>query len=45
MLVYKHTETVEYIKNKPTSRVSNSRILGIKDAKVLGYGFYMNPSI
>ena len=47
--VYKHSETIEYFKklayflrNFQTSWVNNSRILMIKNAKFLGYCFYMN---
>ena len=50
--VYKHSETIEYVKNEPTfyenlqiSRVNNSGTLRIKGAKFSGYCFYMNTNI
>ena len=50
--VYKHSETKEYVKNQPiflrnsqTSRANNFRILRIKNAKFLGYWFYVNSNI
>ena len=52
MLVYKHAETIEYVKKWPTflrkiqiSRVDNSRILSIRDAKFSGYCFYINQNM
>ena len=51
IFVYKHTETIEYAKNSlpfkkiQTSRINNSRILRIKNAKRLGYCFYINRNI
>ena len=49
MFVYKHSETIEFV-NKlayflrkiQTSRVNNSRVLTIKNAKLSEYWFYMN---
>ena len=35
MFVYKHTETIQYVKQIQTSQVDNSRILRIKNAKFL----------
>ena len=50
--IYKHSETIEYVKNfayllrnLQTLRVNNSRILRIKNAKFLGYCFYMGTNI
>ena len=50
--VYKHSETIEYVKklayffrNSQTSRVNNSRILRIKNAKFSGYCFYMKTNL
>ena len=50
--VYKHSETIEYVKNLPTflrnlqtSRVNNLRILRMKNAKFPVYCFYMNINI
>ena len=34
-----------FLRNLETSRENNSRILGIKDAKFLGYCFYMKAHI
>ena len=48
MFVYKHTQTIEYVevayflRKMQTLRVNNLRILRIKNAKFLGYYFYMN---
>ena len=49
MFLYKHAETIEYVKNQPTFyektqtlRVNNSRILTIKNAKFSGYYVYIN---
>ena len=49
MLVYKHTETMEYLKEVAyflrkiqTLRQNNSRIFKIKNMKFSGYYFYMN---
>ena len=48
MFVYKHTETIEYVKKLAyllrkvqTLRVNNLRILTIKNAKFPGDYFYM----
>ena len=50
MFVYKHTETIEYLKKVAyffrkiqTSLVNNSKILRFKNFS--GYCFYMKPSI
>ena len=51
MFVYKHTETIEFVKKRPTLRkiqtlrVNNSRILRIQNATFSGYHFYMNTNI
>ena len=50
MFVYKHTETIEYVKKQPlrkiqTLRVINSRILMIQNVKCSGYQFYKNTNI
>ena len=52
MCAYKHTETIEYVKNVAyllrkiqTLRDNNSKILRIKNAKFSRYCFYMNPNI
>ena len=53
MLVYKHSETeciknfkkAYFLRNLQTSRINNSRILKIRNAKFSGYGFYMNTNI
>ena len=34
-----------FLKNLQTSQANNSRILRIKNATFLGYGFYMNANI
>ena len=46
--VYKHSETIEYVKNQPnlqTSRANNLIIFWIQNAKFSGYCFYMNRNI
>ena len=49
MFVYKHTETIEYVKKVnflrkiQTSRLNSSRILRIKNVKFPGYSFFINP--
>ena len=50
--VYKHSETIEYVKNWPTfkknlqiSRANNSRVLRIKNSKFWEYCFYLNTNI
>ena len=52
MFVYKHTETIYYVKKWPTFlrkmqtlRVINSRILRIKNAKFFRILFFMNWNI
>ena len=45
MFVYKHTETIQYVKQIQTSQVDNSRILRIKNAKFLEYCFYVTLNI
>ena len=51
MFVYKLTETIEYVKKQPilreiqTSRVNNSRIPKIRNAKFPGYCFSKNSNI
>ena len=52
MFVYKHAETIEYVKKSAyflrkiqTLRVNNSRILTIKNAKFSGYFVYVNLNI
>ena len=51
-LLYKHSETNEYVNNYPTflrnlhtSQEKNLRILRIKNAKFSEYSFYMNTNI
>ena len=51
MLVYKLTETIDYVKKVAyvlrkiqTSRVNDSRILRFKNTKFLGHCFYVKPS-
>ena len=34
-----------FLRKMQTSRVNNSRVLIIKNAKLSGYCFYMNPKI
>ena len=50
MFVYKHTETIEYVKESltflrkiQTLRANNSRIFRFKNVKYSGYRFYMKP--
>ena len=44
--VYKHLETLVYfLRNLQNSRVNNSRILRIKNAKFSGKYYYMNTKI
>ena len=51
MFVYKHAETIEYVKISllftkiQTLRVNNSRIVTIKNAKFSGYYVCMNLNI
>ena len=51
MFVYKHTETIEYIKNYPTLKKvqdlwrNNSRIFKIKNARFSGYYFCKSYNI
>ena len=52
MFVYKHTETIEYVKKVAcflrklqTLRVHNSRILRIKNPKFSGYSFNMKRNV
>ena len=51
MFIYKHTGTIEYVKKAyflrkmQTLRVNNSRIFTIRNAKFLGYYFYINLNI
>ena len=52
MIVYKHTEAIEYVKKiayflrkVQTLRINNSRILTIKNAKFSGHYFYMTYNI
>ena len=55
MFVYKHKETIEYVKKNTlkayflrkiqTFRAKNWRIVKIQDAKFSGYYFYMNTKI
>ena len=50
-IVYKHSETIEYLKKQPllfkkkTLRANNSIILTIKNANFSRYYFYMNTNI
>ena len=50
MFVYKHIETMNMLKSShfsgklQTSRVNNSRIRRIKNAKFSGYCFHVNPN-
>ena len=43
MFVYKHA--AYFLRKIKTSRLNNSRILKIKNAKFSGYCFYMKPTI
>ena len=52
MFVYKHTETIEYVKKVAyflrkiqNLRVNNSKILRIQNVKFSGYYFHMNTNI
>ena len=52
MFVYKHTETIEYVKKiayflrkVQILRANNSRIIRIQNAKFSGYYFDMNKNI
>ena len=49
---YKHSETISYVKklayfliNLQTSRINNTKIPRIKNARFSGYSLYMNRSI
>ena len=52
MFVYKHTETIGYVKKWPTIlrkmrtlQVNNSRVLRIENATFSGHYFYLNTKI
>ena len=42
MFAYKHTETIEYVKNQPTFLKKYKHYLTIENAKFSGYYFYIN---